>query len=63
MSSTEAYKTVTGSTEDQFGIVHVRTDGRRLLVVTRGSSPEDVEAYAYTVDASHAVKQVSVTSA
>jgi len=33
------------------------------LVVTRGSSPENVEAYAYTVDASHAVKQVSVTSA
>ena len=47
----------------QFGIVHVRTDGQRLLVVTRGANADDVEAYAYRVDASHAVRAVTVTKA
>lgn len=47
----------------QFGIVHVRTDGQRLLVVTRGANPDDIEAYAYRVDASHAVRPVGVTKA
>jgi ribonuclease BN (tRNA processing enzyme) len=47
----------------QFGIVHVRTDGRRLLVVTRGALADKLEAYAYTVDAAHAIKEASVTSA
>lgn len=45
----------------QFGIVHVRTDGHRLLVVTRGARTDSVEAYAYKVDASHTVKSVPVT--
>ena len=49
--------------KDEFGIVHVRTDGKRLLVVTRGANPDEVEAYAYLVEASHAVKTVAVTRA
>lgn len=47
----------------QFGIVHVRTDGQRLLVVTRGAKGDGVEAYAYHVAAAHAVKAVDVTKA
>jgi len=49
--------------KDQFGIVHARTDGKRLLIVTRGAKADGIEAYAYTVDAAHNVKPVTVTSA
>lgn len=48
---------------DQFGIVHVRTDGKRLLVVTRGAKSDGIEAYAYKVDASHNVKPTPVIKA
>ena len=47
----------------QFGIVHARTDGKRLLIVTRGAKADGIEAYAYKVDASHNVKSVAVTKA
>lgn len=47
----------------EYGIVHVRTDGQRLLVVTRGADPANVEAYAYKIDASHGVTEVEVTKA
>ena len=49
--------------KDQFGIVHVRTDGQRLLVVTRGAKSDGIEAYAYKIDAAHNVKVVLVTRA
>ncbi len=49
--------------KEQFGIVHVRTDGKRLLVVTRGAKADGIEAYAYKVDASHNVKPTAVTKA
>lgn len=49
--------------KEQFGIVHVRTDGQRLLVVTRGAKADGIEAYAYKVDAAHKVKTVAVTKA
>jgi len=32
-----------------YGIVHVRTDGSRLLVVRRGARPERVEAYSFEI--------------
>jgi hypothetical protein len=47
----------------EFGIVHVRTDGQRLLVVTRGAKAKNVEAYAYRVTASHDVQAVPVRKA
>lgn len=34
-----------------YGIIHVRTDGRRLLVVRRGARKDRFEAYAYEVEA------------
>jgi beta-lactamase superfamily II metal-dependent hydrolase len=34
-----------------FGIVHVRTDGRRVLVVTHSGKDNQKESYAFTVDA------------
>jgi beta-lactamase superfamily II metal-dependent hydrolase len=48
---------------EQFGIVHVRTDGKRLLVVTRGAKSDGIEAYAYKVDAAHNVKPTPVIKA
>lgn len=33
-----------------FGIVHVRTDGERVLVVTHGGKPDQKESYAFHVD-------------
>ena len=33
-----------------YGIIHVRTDGRRLLVVRRGARDDRQEAYAYIVE-------------
>jgi beta-lactamase superfamily II metal-dependent hydrolase len=33
-----------------YGIIHVRTDGRRLLVVRRGARDDRQEAYAYLVE-------------
>lgn len=32
-----------------YGIIHVRTDGERLLVVRRGARPDRYEAYAYMI--------------
>jgi hypothetical protein len=34
----------------QFGIVHVRTDGQRVLVVTHSGRDDQKESYAFTVD-------------
>lgn len=34
----------------QFGIVHVRTDGERVLVATPSGRDDKKEAYAFTVD-------------
>lgn len=36
-------------TKSAFGIVHIRTDGRRLLVVTPSGKTDQVEAYAFEV--------------
>ena len=33
-----------------FGIVHVRTDGKRVLVATHGGKPGQKESYAFQVD-------------
>lgn len=34
----------------RFGIVHIRTDGERVLVVTHGGKPDQKESYAFHVD-------------
>lgn len=46
-----------------FGIVHVRTDGRRLLVVTPSGKTDAFEAYAFTVAADGTVKPTGVEKA
>jgi hypothetical protein len=38
-----------------FGIVHVRTDGQRVLVFSHSAKETMKEAYRFRVDASHAV--------
>jgi len=43
-----------------FGIIHVRTDGNRLLVVRRGARADRQEAYAYTVAEDGLATSVSV---
>ncbi len=45
----------------EYGIVHVRTDGKRLVVITRGAAAGDTEPYAFRVDASHKVTPVAVS--
>jgi hypothetical protein len=36
--------------KSQFGIVHVRTDGKRVLVATNSGKDDQKESYAFTVD-------------
>ena len=38
-------------TKSTFGIVHVRTDGERVLVVTNSGKTDQKEAYAFSVNA------------
>lgn len=47
----------------QYGIVHVRTDGERLLVVVPSGKEDFVEAYAYTVDPKGIAASVPVDAA
>lgn len=47
----------------QYGIVHVRTDGERLLVVVPSGKEDFVEAYAYEVDAKGVARSVPVNAA
>lgn len=49
-----------GFERTNFGIVHIRTDGERLLVFTHSGKEGTKEAYAYRVNAQHKVKPVSV---
>jgi hypothetical protein len=39
-----------GYQKTAFGIVHVRTDGKRVLVVTHSGKDDQKESYAFTVD-------------
>lgn len=43
-----------------FGIVHVRTDGERLLVIRRGARADRFESYAFTIDANARAVAVSI---
>lgn len=45
-----------------YGIIHVRTDGRRLLVVRRGARKDRVEAYAYEVAPGGTTTSLSIDS-
>lgn len=49
-----------GFERTNFGIVHIRTDGERLLVFTHSGKEGTKEAYAYTVDGNHKVKAQTV---
>lgn len=44
----------------QYGITHVRTDGKTIFAARRGSNAGQVEAYCLGVDAKHAVTQAKV---
>jgi hypothetical protein len=43
-------KTFRDYRKTQYGIVHVRTDGERVLTVTHSGKPDQKESYAFTVD-------------
>jgi hypothetical protein len=45
-----------------YGIIHVRTDGRRLLVVRRGAREDRQEAYAYLVEADGSATSSAIDS-
>jgi len=45
-----------GFERTNFGIIHVRTDGKRVLVFTHSGKEAMKEAYRFTVDNKHKVK-------
>jgi hypothetical protein len=45
-----------------FGIVHIRTDGKRVLVFTHSGRTEMKEAYAFLVEGNGSVKFVKVNT-
>jgi hypothetical protein len=45
-----------GFERTNFGIIHVRTDGERVLVFTHSGKEGMREAYRFTVDANHAIR-------
>jgi hypothetical protein len=45
-----------GFERTNFGIIHVRTDGERVLVFTHSGKKGMREAYRFTVDANHHIK-------
>lgn len=49
-----------GFERTEFGIVHVRTDGERLLIFTHSGKKGLKEAYRYRVNATHTAKQEKV---
>ncbi len=52
----EGGKTFFGFERTQFGIIHIRTDGERVLVFTHSGKSNMKEAYRFTVNAEHEVK-------
>jgi beta-lactamase superfamily II metal-dependent hydrolase len=46
----EPFETPSAYIKKIYGIVHIRTDGKRVLVVTHGGNPDDKESYAFNVD-------------
>jgi beta-lactamase superfamily II metal-dependent hydrolase len=46
----KAFETANAYIKKIYGIVHVRTDGERVLVVTHGGNPDNKESYAFKVD-------------
>jgi beta-lactamase superfamily II metal-dependent hydrolase len=43
-----------------YGIIHVRTDGSRLLVVRRGARKDRVEAYSFSLDAEGRARALAI---
>ena len=48
--STKFTETMNGYEKLKFGIVHVRTDGERVLVASHSGKPGQKESYSFTVD-------------
>jgi hypothetical protein len=46
----QPFETPNAYIKKTYGIVHVRTDGKRVLVVTHGGNPDNKESYAFNVD-------------
>ncbi len=46
----ESFETTRAYLKKVYGIVHVRTDGKRVLIVTHGGNPDNKESYAFNVD-------------
>jgi len=46
----EPFEITNAYNKTAFGIVHIRTDGKRVLVVTHSGIPDNKESYAFTVD-------------
>ncbi len=55
-SKTDKGKSYFGFERTSFGIIQIRTDGRRVLVFTHSGKENMKEAYRFTVDEHHAVK-------
>jgi hypothetical protein len=45
-----------------YGIIHVRTDGQRLLVVRRGAREDRFEAYSYMVSLDGTARSLGIDS-
>ncbi|MGH7835000.1 MAG: hypothetical protein ACREQK_15255, partial [Candidatus Binatia bacterium] len=45
-----------GFERTNFGIIHVRTDGERVLVFTHSGKEGMREAYRFTVDGNHSIR-------
>jgi beta-lactamase superfamily II metal-dependent hydrolase len=46
----EPFETTNAYVKTVYGIVHIRTDGKRVLVVTHSGTPDNKESYAFNVD-------------
>jgi hypothetical protein len=49
-----------GFERTNFGIIHVRTDGERVLVFTHSGKSNMKEAYRFRVDSGHHVKSEKI---
>jgi ribonuclease BN (tRNA processing enzyme) len=52
----EALPSFFGFERTNFGIIHIRTDGERVLVFTHSGKEGMREAYRFTVDANHTIR-------
>ncbi len=60
--STNYTETMNGYIKKAFGIVHIRTDGNRVLVATHSGKPGQKESYSFNVDDQGNIKFAKSTS-